>query len=110
MMKILTDSLLGLMYLHRRKLAHRDLKPENILLFGDANYPVVKICDLGCIRSVDGTVAKTEVGTLRFMAPEVLGSGKYDALLADIFSFAVVLYYITQGHMPWSNDREYNNL
>jgi serine/threonine protein kinase len=105
MFKILTDLLIGLMYLHEKKIAHRDLKPDNLLVFGDWDHPVVKICDMGCAKNVGDSEAKTEVGTRRFMAPEMLSSDKYDALRADIFSLGVLIFYICMRKMPWDNDK-----
>lgn len=56
-------------YLHARGLIHRDIKPENILVSTDG---VLKLADFGLV--IDSTVERpvSRIGTLDYMAPEVL--------------------------------------
>ena len=49
-------------------LIHRDIKPENILM--NKGTPI--IADLGISRFVSSSGAKTRIGTLEYLAPEVL--------------------------------------
>jgi serine/threonine protein kinase len=48
---------------------HRDLKPENILLDSHLN---VKLSDFGLSINLNHEVANTRLGTLDYIAPEVL--------------------------------------
>jgi serine/threonine protein kinase len=59
----------ALEYIHTNGIAHRDLKPENIFL--DKNYDI-KIADFGFAKQINLKKMKSFVGTLRYMAPEVL--------------------------------------
>ena len=59
----------ALEYIHTNGIAHRDLKPENIFL--DKNYDI-KIADFGFAKHINLKKMKSLVGTLRYMAPEVL--------------------------------------
>jgi tetratricopeptide (TPR) repeat protein len=97
---------------HRRGVIHRDLKPANIMLTKTG----AKLLDFGLakLRQVDDTPAGQEsptktadishdggvIGTLRYMAPEVLKGVEADAR-SDVFSFGAVLYEMLTGEPPF---------
>ena len=68
----------GLLHLHQHDLVHRDVKPENIMVdVNKGGKPVIKIIDFGEARIVDEVEGRTAlmksfVGTLEYMAPELL--------------------------------------
>ncbi len=68
-----------------------------------ALLPLVKICDFGYSKADSMSVAKTRVGTVSYMAPEVLvnRSGWYDGKVADIWSCGVMLYVMLYGRYPF---------
>lgn len=68
--KIYTQILLGVSFLHRNKIDHRDLKPMNILLFN--NNQNAKLADFGLARNVKSEFSKMTInlGTADYMAPE----------------------------------------
>jgi mitogen-activated protein kinase 15 len=78
---IVWQMLVGLKYLHSRKLIHRDLKPSNLLINSDSS---VKLCDFGLARTfTEGNhsqVVMTEyVSTRWYRAPElIIGSNQYN--------------------------------
>jgi WNK lysine deficient protein kinase len=84
------DILRGLVYLHTREpaLIHRDLKPDNILVFERNDTLTLKIGDIGLARHV-ASVTMSQVGSLFFMAPEILG-GRYDCRV-DVYSFGMMM-------------------
>eukprot|EP00879_Flechtneria_rotunda_P000411 GHRR01000505.1.p1 GENE.GHRR01000505.1~~GHRR01000505.1.p1 ORF type:complete len:321 (+),score=76.98 GHRR01000505.1:171-1133(+) len=90
-------------YCHRRGVANRDIKLENTLLQVIPNLPrpLVKICDFGYSKHDNRSVARSKVGTLTYMAPEVLQNKQYDARAADIWSCGVVLYTMLVGRYPF---------
>jgi serine/threonine protein kinase len=79
----------ALAHLHSQGIIHRDLKPENVFL--DSRWKPV-VADFGISRYTQLGVEQTVgIGTPLFMAPDLYGEDDY-GVLADIFSFAVVLY------------------
>jgi serine/threonine protein kinase len=78
-------------YLHKFKIIHRDLKPENFLITNGMNGRFVKIADFGEIafHKFDAQTHTEGKGTVRYVAPEVSNSRKYDTK-ADIFSLGVI--------------------
>ena len=95
---------------HRRGVIHRDLKPSNIMLTKTG----AKLLDFGLAKlrqeaeAGEESSTKTEdisrdggvIGTLRYMAPEVLKGGEADAR-SDVFSFGAVLYEMLTGEPPF---------
>lgn len=73
--RIFAQLVLGVAYLHGEGVVHRDLKLENVLLDENVN---VKIADLGFGREFEkGRFMDTRVGTLGYMAPEVVAGQRY---------------------------------
>ncbi|XP_060241370.1 serine/threonine-protein kinase Nek11 isoform X2 [Meriones unguiculatus] len=81
--------LLGVDYMHERRILHRDLKTKNIFLKNN----LLKIGDFGVSRLLMGSweLATTLTGTPRYMSPEALKHQGYDAK-SDIWSLACILY------------------
>ncbi|ETW09747.1 TKL protein kinase, variant [Aphanomyces invadans] len=99
-LQILWDVVAGLEYLHGFHVIHRDLKAKNVLL-GD-QYEA-KLSDFGTSRSTVGDATMTaEVGTIAWIAPEVLKGQKY-SVSADMYSFGVLMSEVDMGISPYSH-------
>ncbi|XP_034100289.1 tyrosine-protein kinase JAK2-like isoform X1 [Drosophila albomicans] len=90
----------GMDYLHSNNTVHRDLKTQNLLLFD--KYRTLKICDFGTVKQL--TTINTEfIGTIRYMAPELLDAdGKYTEK-CDVFSFGIIFWEVMSRKKPFEN-------
>ncbi|XP_073189378.1 serine/threonine-protein kinase Nek11 isoform X3 [Lepidochelys kempii] len=81
--------LLGVNYMHERRILHRDLKAKNIFLKNN----LLKIGDFGVSRLLLGScdLATTFTGTPYYMSPEALKHQGYDTK-SDIWSLGCILY------------------
>ena len=103
-------------------LIHRDIKPSNCLLTREG---ILKITDFGLGKIFDetplegelihipqkkhrkkgtGSTSTAMVGTLPFMAPELLSSIRDASLKSDIYAFGVVLYMMLTGTNPFFSE------
>lgn len=87
-LQILRDCMCGLQYLHSQSIVHRDIKPQNLFL----REGKVKIGDLGVAATYTTSMSQqTCIGTVQYMAPEVIKGEHYD-YSADIWSLGCVGY------------------
>ena len=77
-------------YMHTLKMAHRDLKPENILMESEdqSNFSV-KVADLGFACLINPKGMTDSLGTLPYMAPELLKDEPYNELV-DVWSIGCI--------------------
>ena len=100
---------------HRAGVVHRDLKPENIMLVRDLHeHSAPRVLDFGLAKMAvqageddetlaQGTLQSSHsagvVGTLMYMAPEVLSGHAADAR-ADQYSLGLIAYELLAGEHP----------
>ncbi|CAK4080775.1 unnamed protein product, partial [Aphanomyces euteiches] len=90
----------GLFYLHIQHLIHRDVKSRNILM---DSVKGAKLGDFGASKEVIfGDTMTAVVGTLRWMAPEMMLFKPYTSAV-DIYSFGVVLSELSTHKLPYAN-------
>lgn len=89
--------------LHARGLCYRDISFGNV--FFDPDTGEVLICDNDNV-SVDNEARGSILGTPRFMAPEVVRGEAVPGTQTDLFSLAVLLFYMFMMHHPLEGKRE----
>jgi photosystem II stability/assembly factor-like uncharacterized protein len=98
----------ALAHAHDRGIVHRDLKGSNVMVTPEGR---VKVLDFGLATRLDQdrideltlsytSVENKLVGTLPYMAPEVLRGQKGDRL-SDLWSLGVLLYELATGKLPF---------
>ncbi len=82
---------------HDKGILHRDVKPQNVLL--DSSGP--RLVDFGSAKGIGQTMTRTGalVGTIQYMAPELLAGKRPDAR-ADVYALGVTLYLALTGKLP----------
>lgn len=98
-LRMALDVVRGMSFIHSRGVLHRDLKSANVLV---TKVLLCKVSDMGlaCFSGFEAT-NQPVVGTLEYMAPEVLLRRTYTTK-ADVYSFGVVLYELASGRPPFS--------
>lgn len=102
---LIRQAAVGLQAAHEVGIIHRDVKPHNMLLDERGN---LKLVDFGVARVAGGvnegmTATNEALGTLHYMAPEVLSGKSIDAR-ADIYSLGLVMFHLLTGHPPFQAD------
>ncbi|MBV6414218.1 MAG: Serine/threonine-protein kinase PknD [Xanthomonadales bacterium] len=100
---ILRQLLAALSALHGAGVAHRDLNPNNIMLEHGGR---VVLLDFGLARGHRHstlTQPQTLLGTLPYIAPELLRGGEAGTP-ADLWSLGVVAAELRLGRLPWRAD------
>jgi tRNA A-37 threonylcarbamoyl transferase component Bud32/GAF domain-containing protein len=98
----------GLQFAHSMGIVHRDLKPENVMIVESPTGHELKIMDFGLAKVLDSgtgvtesvTVAGKVMGTLGYMAPEVVNGDPVDER-ADIFAIGVMVVETLTGSRPF---------
>ena len=87
-------------YIHRHGVIHRDIKSNNIKISSENK---VKLLDFGIAKAQTSqqlTQVGSVIGTLQYLAPELVRGGTADAS-GDIWALGVLLYEMATGRMPF---------
>ena len=94
----------SVLFLHTLGIIHRDLKPENILMTDMTDEADIRISDFCiCKRLEPNETTKEIVGTLGYMAPEVLMGMDYN-FSPDVWSIGVIAYLLLTGYLPFDDE------
>ncbi|KAF6254672.1 hypothetical protein COO60DRAFT_297186 [Scenedesmus sp. NREL 46B-D3] len=109
--QVLGPFLSALEYLHMLNIIHRDIKPENLLFTATG---VLKVADFGLSIDITQERPVTRVGTLDYMAPEVVicpdkchpndhkeKTHLHYTYLVDAWAVGVLAYELTVGRAPF---------
>ncbi len=95
----------GMGFAHRQQIVHRDIKPANVRVKRDGKHLHAKVMDFGVakISNSDMTATGMVMGTVSYMAPEYIRTGKPDPR-SDLFAVGVMLYECLSGRKPFAGD------
>ncbi|MCP4426989.1 MAG: protein kinase [Chloroflexi bacterium] len=103
-LRVIRGALSALAYAHDQGLIHRDIKPENIMITPDGR---IKVTDFGLARA-QGDVRLTQegalLGTVLYLAPELIAGQPADAR-SDLYAVGAVLYELLTGQPPFPGDQ-----
>jgi len=116
-MRIVSDSLSGLDYAHRRVgddgkplgIVHRDVSPSNLLVSLEGE---VKVCDFGIAHANDVVFKHSDLqmdeaikGKAGYMSPEHARAEPIDAR-ADVFAVGIVMWELLSGRRMYRKESE----
>ena len=121
--RILTDVVEGLSYIHQKGFIHQDLKPDNLMIYcgtsNAASTPAeifanpgnrIVISDFGIAREVhkqdnqdSDAPTQTVVGSPQYMPPEQYFTPDQIDFRADIYALASTAYHLLTGELPFQN-------
>ncbi len=124
--RILTDVVEGLSYIHQKGFIHQDLKPDNLMIYcGTSNVAItpteifanpgnrIVISDFGIAREVhkqdkqdSNSNTQTVVGSPHYMAPEQYFTPDNIDFRADIYALASTAYQFLTGELPFQNQND----
>lgn len=115
----------GLKHMHEHGLVHRDIKSNNIMIDANDGRPVIIDFGLASARpeadvlarevvpdagpvdvtiAVNPTVTAGLKGTPCWLAPEMIAANVWDER-SDVYSFAIVVWEIFAGELPFTDPR-----
>lgn len=109
---IVIQILEALAEVHERGVIHADVAPSNVLLGGRSvegvlanplRDPGVRLVDFGIANVVDRVERNRRfeaVGTVAYLAPEVLDTASEVTAAADVYSAGVIAYELASGKAP----------
>lgn len=97
---LMWQMLAGIAYMHHYRFCHRDIKLQNYVIRERSESPLLQLVDFGmAVRFRRGKPLTAVMGTMKYMAPEVL-AGSYTEK-CDLWSIGVVVYILCTERSPW---------
>ncbi|KAI9159224.1 hypothetical protein H9P43_008564 [Blastocladiella emersonii ATCC 22665] len=106
--RLLTETAMGMAYLHSKDMLHGDLKANNVLV---DIYGRAQVADFGMARVISAASRSsvsvaTSLGNVRWIAPERYTYGVKLDLKSDVFSFAMLAFEVVAGKLPFYEEHD----
>ena len=94
---------------HHSGVLHRDFKPSNVMLVTEAETVRAVVTDFGLARGLvtpsqsTVTISNNLLGTLDYMAPELL-SGSAASFSSDVYALGMVAHKMVTGTLPFDSE------
>ncbi|KAI9175528.1 hypothetical protein H9P43_006889 [Blastocladiella emersonii ATCC 22665] len=107
-LRLLTETAMGMAYLHSKNVLHGGLKANNVLVDGSGR---AQVADFGLSRVLSAASSTTTystdtAGNVRWMAPERYKRKAANKLEPDVFSFAMLAFEVVAGQLPFHEEHE----
>jgi len=91
--RVVTDVLKGLQFLHGLNIVHGNVKLENVMIFSLSCFDVVlaAVADFGITKPPTFEESVNQEST-QYIAPELLGTGRSCTVKSDIYSCSMILW------------------
>jgi len=94
----------ALAYMHHHGMAHRDIKADNFMLESSLPDAQTQLIDFGFARDFSkGEKMMSQVGSLFYIAPEVVAGMGYDEK-CDVWGLGIVGYFLAVGQTPFTGE------
>ncbi len=91
---------------HEAGIIHRDVKPQNIIV--ERGGARAKVVDFGIGKTIDATTGLTAtgqlVGTVGYMAPELVRQSGEAGPIAEVYALGATLYEVVTGRAPFQRN------
>jgi len=92
-------------FLHDKSITHRDIKVDNLLCLDD-NSLSIKLADFGFARQYEPMAKMSlQVGSLNYMAPELLSPKVFYDHKVDVWAVGVVAYVLLAANYPFKENK-----
>lgn len=96
-------------YLHEKGICHRDLKLRNFVFADSTPESEIMLIDFGLSQNIENSGERMvdPVGSMLFMAPEIMTEEDYD-IKVDLWSMGVIAFTLLVGRPPFFGETDYD--
>jgi len=90
--------------LHAAGWMHADIKPGNIFLSPEGHATLIDLGFAQAVRDMPSLAERPVLGTMSYIAPEMLSSTLAADIRSDIYSLGVTLFEMLAGRLPFESE------